>query len=53
MLYNPQYISIFGISWIRKQARSFFFKFVKYHLFGSSGHGSVPQNNEQPFKFPM
>ena len=28
----------------------FFAKYVKYYIFRSSGHGSVPQNNEQPLK---
>ena len=42
-----------GISWIRDEHRLLFFEYVKHHMFGPSGHGSVPQNNEQPFKFPM
>ena len=32
---------------------TFFFKFVKHHIFRSSGQDSVPNSNEQSFKFTM
>ena len=35
-----------------KLSQIIFFKCVKYHIFGASGHGSVPQNKKQLLKFP-
>ena len=46
-LLNPQEVKRFGISWIRNEARLLFLKYVQYHIFWSSGYGSVPPNNEQ------
>ena len=37
----------------RNEDISIFYKFVKYHRCRRNGHGTVPLNNEQRFKFAM
>ena len=42
------FFEIFGI---KNLAWLVFYKYKKYNVFRASGHGSVPQNNQQHFKF--
>ena len=46
-LLNHQEMKGYEIPWIRNKARLHFCKYVKYHIFWSSGYGSAPYNNEQ------
>ena len=48
---NSTRSELFGISLIKNEAKLLFFEYMDYHKLMSSGHGSVPQNNKQLFKF--
>ena len=45
--------AILTIYWISNKANTFILRFMKYHARKWIGHGSVPENNEQPFKFTV
>ena len=52
---KKKFIDFFSVS-CKSQINGFFlhvFKYVKYHIFGSSCNGSVPKDNKQPFKCSM
>ena len=45
--------TISTIHWTRNKANIFVLKYMKHHTRYCSGHGSVPENNEQHFKFTV
>ena len=52
MLLNTQEVISLEFILIRNGTR-FLFEYVKYYLFRPGGNCTVPQNNEQPSKFPI